>query len=375
MLFLDSYSYQIALLLRVALAYIELDDFEEALKIYERLNKLIREFDQIVSSLEKESDKQDGDNKLLAILLEQKQKADDNIKRYFATRAYVHYKIGKDARDKELSEIAEINFRNTLKYHNRVKKFDKNDLDSSLGILRIYYYQNVIQQHKQDYDEVFKLLSQQKTCMKTFLYYCEAYYFLKEYDKALDNAKKALDVADDNIGKEIYVYDWLSRIAYSLKDHHMAVCYYEKLIEYLVKDKEFCNISDEKGAINLTPKLSDLFKYLSENKKKIRDAELEEQREQLELSIKTTVDESRKNIKLARNVFIITIIATLFQIFADHHVGATKIVANIERFVAKQYEPKQEIVKIQPKQEKIKEVANKSTPKNAIIPAVINKKD
>lgn len=101
-----------------------------------------------------------------------------------------------------------------------------------------------------------------ETSFNVLLSLGKIYYFLGNYDKSISYLQTAIELPTDNKEKyEIYAFDWLSRIAFKSKKYQIAVEYYQKIIDALIKLP-----LENNSTIHPRPELYKMFKYLNQNK-------------------------------------------------------------------------------------------------------------
>lgn len=125
---------------------------------------------------------------------------------------------------------------------------------------------NKIQYNKQDYSSMFDC----------YLAIAKITYFLGNSAQALNYLSIALKFlnTDNNAeckDKQIYAYDWISRIAYKEKQYSTAAIFYEKIIDCLIQNK---GSFIEHETIHPKPELSKMLKFLNETKRKVIDADI-----------------------------------------------------------------------------------------------------
>lgn len=112
-----------------------------------------------------------------------------------------------------------------------------------------------------------KKLSTLQTNFDVYLSICKLYYFIGDFEKALKYVNLALNIiGEENKEREIYAYDWISRIAYKSKKYATAAIFYEKIIEKLIVCNKNYIINEE---IHPIPELNKMFEFLTQCKEKI----------------------------------------------------------------------------------------------------------
>ena len=89
-----------------------------------------------------------------------------------------------------------------------------------------------------------------ETSFNVLLSLGKIYYFLGNYDKSISYLQTAIEA-----------FDWLSRIAFKSKKYQIAVEYYQKIIDALIKLP-----LENNSTIHPRPELYKMFKYLNQNK-------------------------------------------------------------------------------------------------------------
>lgn len=210
-----------------------------------------------------------------------------NYFNYLSNLAYTFYKL-------EEYELSVQHYKKALKvYYKKCKKGDKDkniEMQLHLGIAEAQYYQyrnivnfkflnkktnqslnkiineiikkNIPKNIKDNYHKTIKMLEDMGSSFDTLLALGKMYYFLGKYDRSISYLQMAISFSVENkCQKEIYAFDWLSRIAYKTKRHEIAVDYYKKIIDSLIT----VSIKNEK-TIHPYPELHKMFKYLNQNK-------------------------------------------------------------------------------------------------------------
>ena len=185
--------------------------------------------------------------------------------RFFNNLAYVHYK------NKQYKEA--------LSYYKKALSYDCANLQLIVGKYQSLYYAN--KEHRFCLKERNKLLKDIETIKEmnssfdTYLALGKLYYFNQEIDVALNYVNIAISTLNEDnqnrISKEIYAYDWISRISYKQKNYATASIFYEKIIESLIKDENEIFIDHE--GIHPKPELHRMLTYLNETKQHLADAE------------------------------------------------------------------------------------------------------
>lgn len=156
----------------------------------------------------------------------------------------------------------------------------------------IYVFNNVINH----LNKTIMLLEQEKDSVDKFLFMAKIYYFKRDYDMALMYANRALTFKPCNT-VQVNLYELLGRIAYRTRNHTTAVDMYKKALEILfdfekAKDKDVLitlENKQSKGLIYQVPDAHDLYTYIRDNTKILKEQELEKIYVPLYLSIVITV--------------------------------------------------------------------------------------
>lgn len=184
--------------------------------------------------------------------------------RFYNNLAYVHYK----------NEL----YKDAIRYYKKTLPYAPNNVQIIVGYYQAIYYSQpkhcVQGEYKKTLEIAIKQILSLEANFDTYLALGKLHYFLGEHQKALNFINIAINVLkqDDlkNL-KEIYAYDWISRIAYKQKQYSTASVFYEKIIDSLVKEQGRNFIDHE--AIHPKPELYKMLKFLNETKQLIANQE------------------------------------------------------------------------------------------------------
>lgn len=185
----------------------------------------------------------------------------NNSYKYLSNIAYTCYKLKK--------------YEDAIKYYKKalIRKKNKNDMLLNLGIAEAQYKLHkfrIPKSVKKWYLKTIDMLLKSKTDFDTLLAIGKMYYFLRDYDKALNFVQKALEFTVEHPENKVFAYDWLSRIAYKKKNHSLAVGFYEDLVRCLVEYPD----GRQGMIIHPKPQLYMMIKYLNDNKRIVKNKEL-----------------------------------------------------------------------------------------------------
>ena len=186
--------------------------------------------------------------------------------RFYNNIGYVHYK-------NKLYEDA-------LYFYKKAIPYDRENLQLIVGKYQSLYYAKkehcFNDKERKELLEDIEIIKKKNTGFDTYLTLGKLYYFNQELDIALNYiniAISTLNEEDENKhNKEIYAYDWISRISYKQRYYSTASIFYEKIIDSLVKDNNKTYIDHE--GIHPKPELHRMLKYLNETKQHLIDAEI-----------------------------------------------------------------------------------------------------
>ena len=100
-----------------------------------------------------------------------------------------------------------------------------------------------------------------QTLAHELIHYTKAEKEEKEKEKEEGNQNSFPDDCKQDYA--VFIYDWLSRIAYKTKNHVTAVDFYQKIIDCLIKNP---NDLKENKSIHLKPKLHEMVQHLQDNR-------------------------------------------------------------------------------------------------------------
>lgn len=133
------------------------------------------------------------------------------------------------------------------------------------------------------YEDVIEGIKYKEDKYTDFLNICKMYYFNEDYDNANLYAQKALIMLQEEQQKQkeldskiipdfsVFIYDWLSRIAYKTKNHVTATEFYQNAIKCLVEDSSDFDLGE--NSFLPKPELNDMVKYLQENREILKKSE------------------------------------------------------------------------------------------------------
>ena len=250
------------------ISYIELGLYEDALDVllqieikYEALKKA-RIFWRNFAKKPINKNSFEMSKHACELISDQMQKFNDNNSyKYLSNIAYACFKLER--------------YQDAIKYYKRAlrRRKNKKDMLLNLGIAEAQYelYKGKLPKNiKKWYTKTIDILSRSKTDFDTLLAIGKMYYFLKDYDKALNFVQRALELTVNEPQNKVYAYDWLSRIAYKKKNHSLAIGFYEDVIRCLVEYPD----SKQGMIIHPKPQLYMMIKFLNDNKRIVKNKEL-----------------------------------------------------------------------------------------------------
>lgn len=256
---------QIYCIIYAGISYIELEEFEKAIKCLFCVKQKLHDFKKTVT-LWKETNKRPKSDRefkvsetILPILKDQ---INDfysyNYVKYLSNLAYAYYENKQ--------------YKKAITHYKRALKNDPRNVQYNLGIAQAQYRlydSNVPDEILEEYKKTLEMLKKQQTSFDILLAIGKMYYFLGEYSKALLYLQLALD-SEENESNRVHAYDWLSRVAFKTKNHSAAVTFYEKTISTLIEHPN-CKQTE---VIHPRPKLHKMVEYLNTNKKILNTEEL-----------------------------------------------------------------------------------------------------
>ncbi len=256
---------QIYCIIYVGISYIELEEFEKAIKCLFCVEQKLHEFKRTITLWKETNKKPKNDREfrvsetLLPLLRDQINDfySHNNVK-YLSNLAYAYYENKQ--------------YKRAITHYKRALKKDPKNIQYNLGIAQAQYRlynSNVPDEILEEYKKTLEMLKTQQTSFDILLAIGKMYYFLGEHSKALLYLQLALD-SEKNESNRVHAYDWLSRVAFKTKNHSAAVTFYEKIISTLIEHPN-CKQTE---IIHPRPKLHKMVEYLNTNKKILNNEEL-----------------------------------------------------------------------------------------------------
>lgn len=184
--------------------------------------------------------------------------------RFYNNLAYIHYKRGT--------------YKEAIEYYKKAIPYAPDNIQLLIGYYQAVYYGGnkthcINGEIKKELINNIDKIMQQQASFDLYLALGKLHYFIGEYQQAFTFVNLALDTLSESEKnkKEIYAYDWISRISYKLKQYATASIFYEKIIDSLIKSSE--NAIIEQETIHPKPELYKMLKFLNETKQYIASEE------------------------------------------------------------------------------------------------------
>lgn len=194
--------------------------------------------------------------------------------RFLSNKAYVYYRLE--------------DYKNSIIYYKKALVRDNKNIQLNLGIAQAQYYEyrkkfkskilnNIYLFFNSkmpvkiilNFKKTISMLEARETSFDNLLALGKMYYFMGRYEESLLYVQKSLTLSENKPEKNIYAYDWLSRIAFKTKHHSVAVGYYKEIIKSLIE-----NPDSKQEVIHPKPDLYKMLDFLTQNEEKVTKNEV-----------------------------------------------------------------------------------------------------